>query len=79
MVACFATEPPHAKEVIGLSFVRHRWPEIVNADHGSQFKAADITDVLFKRAEPLLLDLGSNQRPADYRLSRDTAHQQVGA
>ena len=59
MVACFATESPHAIEVIEQAFQGHRRSEIVNTDQGSQLNAAEFNDVMFKQAEPFLFDLGS--------------------
>ena len=49
-------EACHAKEVIEQAFLRHGAPEIVNTDQGSQFTAAEFTDIVLAKGCKLSMD-----------------------
>lgn len=49
-------EACHAKEVIEQAFLRHGAPEIFNTDQGSQFTAAEFTDIVLAKGCKLSMD-----------------------
>ena len=49
-------EAHHAVEIMEEAFARYGMPEIVNTDQGSQFTAAEFTDVVLSRGIKLSMD-----------------------